>query len=49
MAVDIIQKRIDGIDIGNRTIYKPSLLIRDSCGAKLINKSKAKNSYSLSI
>ncbi len=34
MSVDIIQKRIDGIDIGNRTILKPSLIIRDSCGAK---------------
>lgn len=34
MSVDIIQKRIDGIDIGNRTILKPSLIIRNSCGAK---------------
>ncbi len=34
MAVDIIQKRIDGSDIGNRTILKPRLVVRDSCGAK---------------
>lgn len=33
-AVEIIQKRITGVDIGNRTILKPSLVIRDSCGAK---------------
>lgn len=33
-AVDIIQKRIDGSDIGNRTILKPTLVVRDSCGAK---------------
>ncbi|MHB1688358.1 MAG: LacI family DNA-binding transcriptional regulator [Ignavibacteriaceae bacterium] len=33
-AVDIIQKRINGSDIGNRTIIKPSLIIRESCGAK---------------
>lgn len=34
MAVEIIQKRISGVDIGNRTVFKPSLVIRDSCGAK---------------
>ena len=33
-AVEIIQKRINGIDIGNRTIIKPTLIIRESCGAK---------------
>lgn len=33
-AVDIIRKRIDKNDIGNRTIFKPTLIIRDSCGAK---------------
>ncbi len=33
LAVDIIQKRIDRIDIGNRTILKPTLVVRDSCGA----------------
>lgn len=38
-AVEIIQKRIDRIDIGNRTILKPTLIIRDSCGAKLIKDS----------
>ncbi len=38
-AVEILQKRIDGIDIGNRTIFKPTLVVRDSCGAKLINNS----------
>jgi DNA-binding LacI/PurR family transcriptional regulator len=34
LAVDIIQKRIEGSDIGNRTILKPALIIRESCGAK---------------
>ena len=34
MAVDIVQKRINKIDIGNRTILKPTLIIRESCGAK---------------
>ncbi len=34
MAVDIIQKRMDNSGIGNRTVLKPSLVIRDSCGAK---------------
>lgn len=33
-AIEIIQKRINGIDIGNRTIIKPTLIIRESCGAK---------------
>ncbi|HUX60025.1 MAG TPA: GntR family transcriptional regulator [Ignavibacteriaceae bacterium] len=33
-AVEIIEKRINGNDIGNRTILKPSLIIRESCGAK---------------
>lgn len=34
LAVDIILKRIEGSDIGNRTILKPALVIRESCGAK---------------
>jgi GntR family transcriptional regulator of arabinose operon len=34
MAVEIIQKRIQNIATGNRTILKPTLIIRDSCGAK---------------
>ena len=33
-AVDIIQKRIEGSEVGNRTIFRPKLVIRDSCGAK---------------
>jgi len=33
MAVEIIEKRIQRTDIGNRTILKPSLIIRESCGA----------------
>jgi DNA-binding LacI/PurR family transcriptional regulator len=32
-AVDIIQKRINKDDVGNRTIFKPSLIVRESCGA----------------
>lgn len=38
MAVEIIQKRIDKADVGNRTVLKPSLIIRDSCGASLRRK-----------
>jgi DNA-binding LacI/PurR family transcriptional regulator len=34
LAVEIIQKRIDKSDIGNRTVLKPSLIVRDSCGAR---------------
>ncbi len=34
LAVDILQKRIDGEDIGNRTILKPAMVVRESCGAK---------------
>lgn len=34
LAVEIIQKRIDKEDIGNRTILKPTLVIRESCGAR---------------
>jgi DNA-binding LacI/PurR family transcriptional regulator len=33
-AVDILQKRIEHGDVGNRTIIKPTLVVRDSCGAK---------------
>jgi len=34
LAVDILQKRIENRDIGNRTILKPALIVRESCGAK---------------
>lgn len=34
MAVEVIQKRIDRIDIGNRTVLKPTLVVRESCGAR---------------
>ncbi len=33
MSVDVIQKRIDGTDVGNRTMLNPALVIRESCGA----------------
>lgn len=33
LAVDILQKRIARIDVGNRTILTPTLVVRDSCGA----------------
>lgn len=33
LAVEVIQKRIEKHDVGNRTVLKPSLIIRDSCGA----------------
>ena len=36
-AVEVIQKRIDQVAIGNRTIFKPSLVIRESCGARKKN------------
>ena len=39
-AVDIIQKRIEDVKINNRTILKPTLVIRDSCGSKLIERKK---------
>lgn len=38
LAVEIIQKRIERSDIGNRTVLKPSLVVRDSCGARKRNK-----------
>jgi GntR family transcriptional regulator, arabinose operon transcriptional repressor len=41
LAVEIIQKRIEQKDIGNRTILKPSLIIRESCGAKKRSNSLA--------
>ncbi|HTR81340.1 MAG TPA: GntR family transcriptional regulator [Bacteroidota bacterium] len=34
MAVEVVQKRIKKIDVGNRTVLKPSLIVRESCGAK---------------
>ena len=37
IVVEVIQKRIDNIGVGNRTILKPSLIIRESCGAKIYN------------
>ena len=33
-AVEIIQKRIQGVDTRNRTIFKPTLVVRESCGAR---------------
>lgn len=36
IAVDVIDKRINKEDIGNRIILKPSLIVRESCGAKKI-------------
>jgi LacI family transcriptional regulator len=33
-AVEIVKRRIDGIEVENRIVLKPSLIIRDSCGAK---------------
>lgn len=34
LAVETVDKRINKIDVGNRTILKPTLIIRDSCGSK---------------
>jgi DNA-binding LacI/PurR family transcriptional regulator len=41
LAVDILRKRIENKDVGNRTILKPALIIRDSCGAKTIMSGKS--------
>lgn len=45
LAVEIIQKRIDKNDIGNRTILKPELIVRESCGS---NKFYKKNNSNMS-
>jgi len=45
-AVEIIQKRIEKTDTGNRTVFKPTLVVRESCGAK---KRAAKNSSTLGV
>ncbi len=44
IAVEVIDKRINKEDVGNRTILKPSLVVRESCGAKkrTINNSRTK-------
>jgi DNA-binding LacI/PurR family transcriptional regulator len=34
LAVEILQKRIEQGDVGNRTVFKPTLVVRESCGAK---------------
>lgn len=34
IAIEVIDKRINKDDIGNRTILKPSIVVRESCGAK---------------
>jgi len=44
LAVDIVQKRIDGLDISNRTILKPTLVIRNSCGGKSAESASARES-----
>ncbi len=33
LAVEILQKRIEKGDVGNRTVLKPTLVVRESCGA----------------
>jgi DNA-binding LacI/PurR family transcriptional regulator len=38
MAVDVVQKRINGSDVGNRIVETPTLVIRDSCGGKQSKK-----------
>lgn len=48
-AVDVIQKRIDGSDVGNRTIFKPSLVVRDSCGARKRGEAPSSNVHSEEI
>ena len=48
-AVDVIQKRIEGSDVGNRTIFKPSLVVRDSCGARKRGDAPPSNVHSEEI
>ncbi len=33
LAVEIVQQRIEKVDVANRTILNPTLIIRESCGA----------------
>lgn len=40
IAVDVMQKRISGEDVGNRSILMPSLIIRESCGSQRIMRNK---------
>lgn len=42
-VVDVLHKRINGEDVSNRIIFKPFLLIRDSCGVKKNISSKIVN------
>lgn len=44
ISVDVIQKRIDGTDVGNRSILNPTLVVRESCGASMKSSVKAKTS-----
>ena len=34
-VVDILNKRLTGNDVSNRTIFKPTLVVRESCGSKI--------------
>ncbi len=34
LAVEILQKRIEKGDVGNRTVLRPTLVVRESCGAR---------------
>jgi DNA-binding LacI/PurR family transcriptional regulator len=34
LTVEVLQKRIARIDVGNRSILKPTLIVRDSCGSR---------------
>lgn len=40
--VDVLDRRLSGKDISNRIIFKPSLVVRDSCGSKLKTESSTK-------
>ena len=42
ISVDVIQKRLDGTDVGNRSILNPTLVVRESCGASKKNPTLVK-------
>lgn len=46
-AVDVIQKRMEKADISKRTIFKPTLVVRESCGARKRSAEKSNGAIAL--
>jgi DNA-binding LacI/PurR family transcriptional regulator len=46
LAVEILQKRIEKGNVGNRTVLKPTLVVRESCG---VRKRASANSHEAGI